>query len=245
KGGRLVEKFRGKASITLVLSDVEGNDLDVIASGPTVPDPTTYLDANNILIKYGLWEESNPCCKHIMKGLGGMFAETPKAKSPNNDIYILADNMTPVQAAIKELNKSGITDIAVEKLKGNAVDAGKNLRLLLENHSAVVAGGETTVKVTGCGVGGRNQELVLGSLLLNSAGKTKFVAASIGTDGVDGTSKFAGGLVTSNMICQKIKVRLALENNDSSAFLESNSLAIMTGPSGTNLNDVCIFLRIK
>jgi len=223
------------------MSDVQGNPLDVIASGPTVLDPTTFSDAKSILEKYGLWDISLPACMHVQKGIEGKTPETLKTPAKSHDIFIVADNSVPVNAAIEFLGKNGVKNIARTTLSGTASKAGKSLLARLYNRDALVAGGETTVKVRGGGRGGRNQELVLGALLEKA--DFGFLVASIGTDGIDGASDMAGAIAKSGISKERNAIARALEENDSEGFLKRNKMCINIGPTGTNLNDICIVLR--
>jgi len=257
KGGGLARALYPATIITLMISDVIGDRLDVIASGPTVPDPTTFHDAKKILENHGLWSDPRtPACviKRITEGVSGMIPETPK---PGDTVFsrvhnvILGDNRTAVISAKRSLEAHGFScrDV-LNDVDGEARDVGKRLAALaktLNQNEFVVGGGETTVVVKGKGKGGRNSETALACAidLCGTAGKP-IVFASFGTDGVDGSSPAAGGIIDSGTIsCDHVRFEAekALENNDSYGFLSKMGGSIMTGPTGTNVNDVFMIVR--
>ncbi|MFH0835084.1 MAG: DUF4147 domain-containing protein [Candidatus Micrarchaeota archaeon] len=244
KGGRLAQACRGKM-LSLLISDVVRSPLDAIASGPTVPDRTTFATAKRVLQKRKLWDADfrDPVCGHIERGARGRIEETPK-KLSNSDAVLLADNNTAVNAAVAFLASKGFKPRVLRNVEGEARVVGRKLALLLNRHSCFVAGGETTVTVKGAGKGGRNQELALASALYLKRG----ALASAGTDGIDGSSSAAGGIVDANtmMHCSEDAcagrsiVEAYLEENDSNSFFEKFGGAITTGWTGTNVCDLCV-----
>ncbi|MEM3556059.1 MAG: glycerate kinase [Candidatus Micrarchaeia archaeon] len=249
KGGRLAEKLHPATIINLILSDVIGDPLDVISSGPTVPDTTTFSDAKRVLLKYKLWDTSLPC-RIIEKGVRGLVEETPKR---NNRIFkkvhsfIIGNNRTALLSASSFLNSLGVKHRLIQNIKGDAREAGRKLACILKKGS-FVAGGETTVKVTGKGAGGRNQEVAL-SCALAIAGFSELLFASFGTDGVDGNSPAAGAVVDGLTISKSKELGVDAEvfqkNNDTYNFFRILGDCIITGATGTNLNDVMIGLKLK
>ncbi len=244
KGGWLANKFSHCTLRTVVISDVVGDRLDVIASGPTVPDMTTFSDTKRILEKYRAWEKFSNVKALVLKGISGSISETPKPGSPafeKSRIKIIANNTLGIKVASETLKKRGIEHVVIENVTGEARDVGVALSHKLAEGKSFVAGGETTVKVKGKGIGGRNQELAL-SCALKIKG-TDAVLASMGTDGIDGNSHAAGALVdgkTAESNAQKF-----LQNNDSNSYLLSKGDAIFTGLTGTNINDLIIGISKK
>jgi glycerate 2-kinase len=259
KGGLLARAAYPATVINLVLSDVVGDPLDVIASGPTVADSTTFGDAQMVLVKYGLWTESLSCIQKIISGKNGFIDETPKADDQSFERvhnFILANNRTACLAATKYLKSQGLKTLLLTctaegeaKCIGGLLSSITNEIALSGNPSdtpvAIVLGGETTVKVSGNGLGGRNQELVL-SAVLKLRGSRPMVIASIATDGVDGPTDAAGAIVDSTTYLEAEKLNLNseeyLRDNDSyHYFLELDDL-IFTGQTGTNVNDISIIV---
>ena len=261
KGGWLAKKAYPATVLNLVLSDVMGDPLDSIASGPTVPDPSTFSDARKILKKYGLWLNAPVSIRKIIsEGAKGLLEETPK---PNDLVFehvhnvIIGNNRTSSQAAFDCLRSKGLSTLLLAKmLEGEAKEVGKVLANLanevckssISKSLGVVAGGETTVTVVGEGVGGRNQELVLSAAmkLEDSAG---CVFASLSTDGVDGPTDAAGAIVDGATLKRARRLGLDPEkyllNNDSYSFFLKLGDLIFTNATGTNVNDVSVIVRLK
>lgn len=258
KGGQLARAAYPATVIGLTISDVVGDPLDIIASGPAVPDPTTFHDAKNILLKYGLWEGiPSSIGGYMKKGLDRSVEDTPK---PGDRIFqrvstfVVGNNRVALQAIEKKGRSLGFnTMILSTYLEGEARHIGTVLASVaremfyfnqpVEKPAFIIAGGETTVTVVGSGSGGRNQELVLSSAF-RIQGLDGVVIASVGTDGIDGYSKAAGGIVDSNTINRALQngldPRVLLANNDSGGFFKGISDSILTGPTGTNVNDVMV-----
>ena len=248
--------------VSLMVSDVVGDPLDTIASGPTAPDPTTYLDAMNVLKKYGLWEGStNSVKERLVKGCRGMIADTPKTGDETfRKVFniVLANNRLACQAAQRALIEAGLKTLYLTSfLEGEAREAGLVLASIVKEidasgcpirrPAALIAGGETTVTVKGSGKGGRNQEMVLG-LFEKIAGMRGIAAASVGTDGVDGSTDAAGAIVDDRSLSRAARMKLNptefLLNNDSYGFFSKMKDLIFTGPTGTNVNDLFVAVLV-
>jgi glycerate 2-kinase len=261
KGGWLAKKAFPATVLNIVLSDVMGDPLDSIASGPTVPDSSTFADAKKILEKYGLWSNVPESIRvTISKGLEGLIPETPK---PDDLVFqkahnvVIGNNRDASQAAINCLQYSGFNTIFLgDILEGEAAKAGEALakfasgffvcNLSASKRVGIVAGGETTVTVTGKGVGGRNQELAL-SAALNLKESDECVFASFSTDGVDGPTDAAGAIVDGYTLVRAERLGLNpknyLECNDSYNFFSKLGDLIHTGATGTNVNDISVIVR--
>jgi len=262
KGGQLAKKAFPATILNIILSDVVGDKLDVIASGPTVPDPTTFKDAINVLKKYDLWEKTPEAVKEILlEGIKGRIAETPKEKDKIFEkVYtvIVGNNRTACLAATEKLEDEGLNTILLtSQMEGEAKEVGLFLAAIareitlwgnpIKKPAAVVIGGETTVTVRGKGLGGRNQEIALSASpkLHSLAGN---VIASISTDGIDGPTDAAGAIIDSESSIRSQKLGLDiekyLEENDSYTFFKKLNDLIYTGPTGTNVNDIAVIISI-
>jgi glycerate-2-kinase len=258
KGGQFARAAYPATVIGLTISDVVGDPLDMIASGPAVPDPTTFHDAKSILLKYGLWKRiPSSIGAYIQKGLDGLVEDTPKPGDKifkKGSTFVVGNNRIALQAIEKKSRSLGFnTMILSTYIEGEARHIGTVLASVareifyfnkpVEKPAFIIAGGETTVTVVGSGSGGRNQELALSSAF-RIQGLEGIVIASVGTDGIDGYSKAAGGIVDSNTFDIALQNRLDprefLANNDSGGFFEVISDSILTGPTGTNVNDVMV-----
>lgn len=258
KGGQLAQRAFPAQVLALVLSDVPGDHLEAIASGPTVLDPTTFTDARQILHRYGLWEEVPPSVRaRIEAGACGDISETPK---PGDQSFLKVQNAivgsgsVAAAAAQAEGKRLGYrTLILTTTLEGEAREVGRVLATLAREEisfgrpikppALILAAGETTVTVRGNGKGGRNQELAL-SAALGIEGLSNVVIASLGTDGRDGPTDAAGGMVdgetTARLWAQGIDPWDALARNDSYTALAAAEDLIITGPTGTNVADLCL-----
>jgi glycerate 2-kinase len=260
KGGQLAKKAYPATLLSLLLSDVIGDPLDMIASGPTVPDSTTFNDAITILKTYSLWEEAPESIRRVLSdGAKGLIPETPKKDDPAFEKahnIIIGNNRLACLAALDELKTLGLSTIFLTSfMEGEAKDLGSMLGALAREIVAsgnplpppvgIVAGGETTVTVKGNGVGGRNQEVSLGAAL-KIEGLERVVIASISTDGVDGPTDAAGAIVDGQTILRSqalgLDARGHLRNNDSYSFFLKIGDPVCTGPTGTNVNDIIILL---
>ena len=262
KGGWLAKKAYPATVINLLLSDVVGDPLDVIASGPTVPDTTTFQDAIKVLKKHTLWNKIPESVKKtLLNGEKGQVSETPKAhdaafKRVYN--FIVGNNRSASFAAYDELRDAGLNTLFLTSyMEGEARHVGRMFAAMvreivssgkpISRPSGIVAGGETTVTVVGEGAGGRNQEIVLGAAL-KIDGVKGAVIASISTDGVDGPTDAAGALADGKTILRSRELALNAEeflaDNNSYAFFSKLSDLIFTGPTGTNVNDISVIVVI-
>ncbi len=256
-GGQLAKAAAPARVLSLILSDVTGSPLDVIASGPTAPDPTTYADALQIIDRYGILSEIPvSIVARIEDGISGKRSETPK---PGNALFdgvtnlLIASNVIAIEAAANRARSLGMdTLIATTFLEGEAREIGKALAGIgkevfthgrpVRRPGCILFGGETTVTVRGGGTGGRNTELALAAALALEGWGPDIVVASLATDGGDGTSPSAGAIADGTTISRGqilgIDAHAALVQNDSYAYWHTLGDAIMTGPTGTNVNDV-------
>jgi hydroxypyruvate reductase len=241
KGGRLLEHLRSNA-ISLVMSDVVGDDLSSIASGITYYDKTTFFDAKMILKKYDL-ERSVPksVLLHIDLGLKGKIPETPKKEMIKNQI--ISTNKNCLDAMNIHAKDLGFSTKILRCISGDVKDLGMKIAKTLsdEKIDCVIFGGEPTVIVKGKGKGGRNQELVLHTTIDLTKQNRHAIVASVGTDGIDGTTDCAGAIWQSvNKINQ---IKPYLDKNNSYNFFKKYGGLIFTGPTGTNLMDIGLVLR--
>ncbi len=258
KGGWLAKKAYPATILNLILSDVMGDPLDFIASGPTVPDSTTFREAVEVLKKYGLWQRTPSTIRKVLSdGEKGLIPETPKAddeafKKAHN--VVVGNNRVASRAVCDFLKSVGLnTVLLTSTLEGEAKQVGTVLASIArevtdsgnpaQKPSGIVAGGETTVVVTGKGKGGRNQEIVLAAALKLKGLKGALVA-SLTTDGVDGPTDAAGAIVDSTTLDRAKKLGMIpekfLAENDSYHFFAKLGDLIFTGPTGTNVNDVTV-----
>lgn len=253
-GGRLVEKTGGAEVLTLIVSDVVGDDLSSVASGPTVADPTTFREALRVLKARRVWDKAPGSVRRAVRsGVDGSIRETPKPGDPVFDRVtnvVVGSNVVASSAARESLEASGYRVTVLTSVTGEARVVGG--RLAREARSApslpwaAVWGGETTVTVRGRGAGGRNQELALAAAI-ELRGSSRTAVVSFGTDGVDGATKAAGAYADSTTF-ERAKAlgfdpRRFLRNNDSHSFFKALGDLLVTGPTGTNVNDVMLALR--
>jgi len=260
KGGWLAKKAYPATILNLILSDVVGDPLDFIASGPTVPDSTTFKDATDVLKKYNLWNTAPRSIKRVLSdGAKRLIPETPKADDKAfKKVYnvVVGNNRFSSLAACEQLKSEGLnTLLLTATLEGEARHVGTMLGSIAQEVSAsgnpvpkpagIVAGGETTVVVTGKGRGGRNQEIPLAAAL-KLKGLNGAVVASLSTDGIDGPTDAAGAIVDGKTLARAIRMGLApekfLAENDSYHFFSKLNDLIFTGPTGTNVNDISIII---
>lgn len=260
KGGRLAEKIHPATCITLVLSDVIGDNVEVIASGPTAPDPTTFADAIAALERRGLWIQTPASVRDALTaGEEGKLPETPK---PGDEIFkrvnhqVVGSNRLSLIACEQKAHRMGMnTMVLSSSVKGESREIAHFYaalaREIRERHSPIkppcclIAGGETTVTLRGSGAGGRCQELALAlALELADVPGTVFLAA--GTDGVDGASDAAGAYADSGTLerarSKNLDPAAALAGNDSYNFFKAMGDLVTTGPTGTNVMDIHLLL---
>ncbi len=246
KGGKFALHCMPAKIFQITLSDVLGDRLDIIASGPAAPDPSTSEDALSILGKYGI--------RVPEEIVSAARSETPK--SLENVSYHIAGNITEFCLAAKRAAErlGYLTDIVTDRLEGDAKKVGRSVagRALAElarypsgSERCLIWGGETTVRVTGRGMGGRSQELAL-SAAEQISGIEGITILSSGSDGSDGPTDAAGGIVD-GLTWEKIRSAgrnpaEMLEDNDSYNALDTAGALFKTGPTGTNVNDIVIVL---
>jgi len=258
KGGWLAKKAYPATVLNLILSDVVGDPLDFIASGPTVPDSTTFSDAIKALKKYGLWDKAPVIIKKVLSdGQKSLVPETPKANDKAfKKVFnvIIGNNRFASLAVCEHLRSAGLnTLLLTSTLEGEARHAGVMLASIarevfisgnpVSKPAGIIAGGETTVTVTGKGLGGRNQEISLAAAL-KMGGMDGAVVASLSTDGLDGPTDAAGAIADGKTMSRAAEMDLNpekfLSENDSYSFFSKLGDLIFTGPTGTNVNDVSI-----
>jgi len=254
KGGRLAERLVGARSVeALVLSDVLGDRLDVISSGPTAPDPTTYADALDVLATRRI-PAPEAVREHLESGVRGDHPETPKPGDPAVERVrhtVIANNEIAVEAAAGVLRGMSLPVRPRTGVTGEAGDRGRQLArevLAMPGPGAEVWGGETTVTVGDApGVGGRNQELALAAALAIEGEPGVFIL-TLGTDGVDGPTDAAGAVVdgrtTGAIRAAGLDPERALRDHDSHRALDAAGALIRTGPTGTNVNDIAVGVRV-
>lgn len=260
KGGRLAQAAAPARVVSLILSDVIGDDLDVIASGPTVPDTTEFATALDVLARYNLTEHvPDKVLSHLEAGARGEKPETPK---PGDAVFrnvvnvIIANNASAISAAADKSRSLGYESLVLSSfVQGEAREVARVMAAIAREISitgrpiprpaCVIAGGETTVTLKGKGVGGRNQELALAaSLDLENIDNILLLAA--GTDGTDGPTDAAGAMVSGDTLSVARQLGLSardyLSNNDSYHFFQALGDLVMTGPTGTNVMDIILLL---
>jgi glycerate 2-kinase len=260
KGGRLAEAFGARTLFSLIVSDVIGDPLDVIASGPTAPDPTTYADALAILDRYALRAQTPPAVlAHLQRGRDGLIAETPKALPASVRNCVLGNNSRALAAAAHRAEALGYTVLNLgsfvegETRQAAIVLAGiaRGIRAdgqPLRPPACLLCGGETTVTLTPQhGRGGRNQEFVLSAVLhLGAAGLRNVVVLSAGTDGEDGPTDAAGAVADESTLIRAAQAGLDpaafLQRHDAYPFFEATGDLLKTGLTQTNVMDVRILL---
>ena len=243
KGGRIAEAASTARLLTLVLSDVVGDPLDVIASGPTVPDPTTFRAALDVIARFGLRHRIPPAVlRHLAAGLSGDVPETPQHRHSRSLIRVIGSGSIAAQAAIAAADRRGLhAEIVTTSLSGEArLAALEAVAARRPGVDLLVYAGETTVTVTGDGVGGRNQEAALAAAVAIEGTGVTFLAA--GTDGIDGPTDAAGAIVDGNTVRRGAALGLDahayLARNDANTYLGAVGDLIVTGPTGTNVADL-------
>lgn len=259
KGGQLAKAVYPATLLNLVLSDVPGDSLDVIASGPTVADPTTFAQALGVIEKYNLSElVSESILQHLHDGINGLVPETPKPGDPVFEKTInllIGTNRRALEKAAERALEYNMNALIVDtKLQGDVASvAGYIVETAIRFRDdedevkpvCLLFGGETTVKMTGKGKGGRNQHLaLLVSILLKDYPKITFLSG--GTDGNDGPTDAAGAIVDSDTYSVatsgKIFPEAYIEAFDSYHFFKEEGGQIITGPTMTNVMDVMIVI---
>jgi hydroxypyruvate reductase len=260
KGGWLAKWAYPSTTLGFILSDVVGDPLDVIASGPTVPDPSTFEDAWKILEKYDLVNEiAVSIQKHLLSGKEGKSEETPKpgdAAFERVHHVLIGSNSIALRAAAKKASSLGFnTIILTSSLVGEAREAARFHAAIareiistgnpVRKPACIISGGETTVTIKGRGLGGRNQEFALAAAL-DIAGLEKVVLLSGGTDGTDGPTDAAGAIADHTTVERAQSLGLYpeahLKNNNAYPFFKGLGDLLMTGPTHTNVMDVQVLL---
>jgi glycerate 2-kinase len=262
KGGRLARMLAPARIICLILSDVVGDDIGTIASGPLAPDPTTYADCLEILQELRILDQMPPAVQNrFALGVEGRVEETPKEKDKifeRIQTVIVGNNALACTSAVRAARHLGYRTMALtSRLEGdNAEAADFHMSIIreivfqgrpLRRPACIVSGGETTVRVSGNGKGGRNQEFALHCVRPLANLPAPCVAISLGTDGTDGPTDAAGAIVDSSTLARSMKhgarfMNECLSNNDSYRFFNYLGDLIFTGPTRTNVMDLHIFL---
>src|SRR3989441_6697720 len=258
KGGRLAARLYPATVLSLIISDVVGDRIDAIASGPTAPDPTTYYDAKQVLQKFRLWSRiPDRARKVITDGLAGSIPDTPKRRDKafrQVRNLIVGNNRESCLAAAEAMTKAGYrTQTLSIQITGEAREAGRIFGAIVRDirdnalpfapPAALVAGGDTTMTLRGKGKGGRNQELVLAAAA-KIDGSDGIVVGSFATDGIEGQTNAAGALADGTTVTRGLKLGMYpekyLRNNDSYHYFSKLEDLVITGPTGTNVNDITI-----
>jgi len=270
KGGNLAKTLfnsSGATLISLIISDVVGNNLDSIASGPTVPDRTTFKDAIDILKKYNIHSKvPKSVINSLEQGIKNENLENPKSNDVcfrNVHNYLIGSVKSAVQEIITYLKHDFITNYFSDNIIGEASDFGRNLYSIiseqmnendfenLQKSIALIGSGELTVTIKGAGIGGRNQEMLLSFLdFVNSKDfEDNFLVIGANLDGIEGNSKAMGAVVDNFTLKQiatrKLNTKEYLDNNDSNSFFKIINSEIITGPTGCNVNDLILILILK
>lgn len=235
KGGKVLSHLKCQA-VGLIMSDVQGDDPATIASGTVCADPSTVADAMDVICRHGM-ESKMP--GSVLEALQENGADRP---APHIQNHVIATNMDCIRAMEKTARHLGYGTSSMQ-IFGDIKDATKEVlkQLPHRGRKCLIFGGETTTKVLGRGLGGRNQEIVL-RLLKNTREAGRMVIASIGTDGIDGNSPYAGA-ITENSNADLDAIREALRRSNSGGFFQGYDRSIITGPTHTNLMDVGVVVR--
>jgi hydroxypyruvate reductase len=249
KGGRLAAAAHPARVVSLVISDVPGDDLAAVGSGPTVADPTTFAQARAIIAKYKI-DAPQSVIRHLEQAVD----ETPKPGDPRLagvETKLIASPQKSLEAAAAIARKAGITPLILgDSIEGEAREVGfvmagialqsRRFGQPLPAPCVLISGGETTVTVRGTGAGGRNVEFLL-ALALKLDGVENIMALAADTDGVDGAREVAGAFITPDTLSRARAMGIdpwaSLANNDGHGFFEKLGDQIITGPTLTNVND--------
>jgi len=248
KGGQLARYTGNLKCLVLVISDVIGDDLSTIGSGPFYPDPSTFLDARRILQQYQLWDQVPEDVREILQnGIGGTLPETPKSNPAGIPHIIVGSNEIARLAAAERAKQLGYeVDLWPESLSalvGEVATLFEDSIRKNGSNRALIAGGEITIRVQGTGMGGRNQHLAL--LMAQKIAGKNIVFGAIGTDGIDGNSPAAGAWAdgqTFDRASGEETFRSAVEECDSYHYFQRIGQNIVTGPTGTNVMDLYVAL---
>jgi hydroxypyruvate reductase len=260
KGGQLARLVHPATMVSLILSDVVGDPLDVIASGPTVGDPTTFQYCAEVLDRYDLWADLPASVRlHLQAGVEGKVPETPKPDDPiveQTHSVLVGTNLQALEAATAEAQELGYSSLILSSMiEGDTGEAARFHTALareiirsgnpLPRPACLISGGETTVVVRGKGKGGRNQEFALVAAL-DLVGLERVCLLCGGTDGTDGPTDAAGAMVdgatVARALAKGLDPRDFLGRNDSYHFFEHLDDLVITGPTNTNVMDLRVIL---
>jgi len=254
KGGRLATEAYPSTVISLLISDVVGDNISIIASGPTVSDDTTYRDCMNIIEKYNLMPPRR-VLEHIRAGIKGDIAETPKSL-PNVVNFVIGNNLLALESVREKAEGLRYNSIILSsQLEGEARDVARLLSMVAKEvvqsgnpvdvPACIISGGETTIRVVGSGKGGRNQELAL-AFAIYVDGVEGIELLSAATDGVDGPTDACGAIVDGDVAgrarAQGLSPQEYLQDNNSYHFHKKVGTILYTGPTHTNVGDIEIIL---
>lgn len=248
KGGQLAAAAAPARVCCLTVSDVVGNDVATIASGPFVADESTFQQAQAVIDRYDC-HVPQTVQRRLKRGVAGEIEDTPGSDSPAFDrvtTTLLADGMVAVRAAAESAATAGFEPLVLSsRIRGESREAAKTQVAIAEEMrstgeplaapAVIVSSGETTVTVRGDGAGGPNQEFVVSSAV--ECDEPGVVIAAVDTDGIDGVTDAAGGIVTAETLSVE-RAKTALTNNDTYRLLDENDALIRTGSTGTNVNDL-------
>lgn len=252
KGGGLARAAAPATVLGILVSDVVGDDPGVVGSGPTAPDPTTYADALDVLDRYGV-TAPEAVTRRLRAGEAGRLPETPSADDPAFDRVenrVIANGWTAIEAAREVAIDDGYGGCVLSsRVQGEASEAGLVHAAVaaevaetgnpVDAPAALLSGGETTVAVRGDGRGGPNMEFALRAAMVLPDGA---VLACVDTDGEDGSTPAAGAIVDAETVEEPAAARRALADNDAYGFLDGRGALVVTGPTGTNVNDLRVLL---
>lgn len=268
QGGQMARLAAPAQVAALILSDVVGSPLDVIASGPTVPDRSTFAEALAVLARHNIVGVVPAGVRdHLRRGAAGSIPETPKPGDPLFErvhTVVIGDNLSAARAAVAEAARVGLRSALLTTfVQGEAREVGRVAAGLAQGMAwgqsdfgapaCLVLGGETTVTIRGAGLGGRNQELALAAACALDGQPLppgiEVAVVSLGTDGTDGPTDAAGGLATAESLARGRRLGLdaaaALTNNDSYRYLAALGDLLFTGPTQTNVNDLIFVFAFR
>lgn len=268
QGGQMARLAAPAQVAALILSDVVGSPLDVIASGPTVPDRSTFAEALAVLARHNIVGVVPAGVRdHLRRGAAGSIPETPKPGDPLFECVhtvVIGDNLSAARAAVAEAARVGLRSALLTTfVQGEAREVGRVAAGLAQGMAwgqsdfgapaCLVLGGETTVTIRGAGLGGRNQELALAAACALDGQPLppgiEVAVVSLGTDGTDGPTDAAGGLATAESLARGRRLGLdaaaALTNNDSYRYLAALGDLLFTGPTQTNVNDLIFVFAFR
>lgn len=253
KGGQLAATLAPATVVGVIFSDVVGNDLDVIASGPITPDGSTFDDALDVMRRYDV-DLPDSAEERLRRGAEGSIDETPTEDDrvfEGVHQHVIADGNTALESAATVARERGYEPLVLSsRVRGEASEAAKTMAAIaeecvttgnpIEPPAVLLSSGETTVTLEGDGTGGPNQEFALSAAL--ELGEPGVTVASVDTDGIDGASDAAGGIVGSETDLPAGEARNALDDNDAGGFLKQYDGVIDTGPTNTNVNDLRVLV---